>query len=1115
MSDLNPGQKAVVGAPLGGLFVSAGAGTGKTRVLTERFVRLVVEATGDDALERVGAITYTNKAAGELHERIRARLALEGRSDLARRSSTAWIGTIHGTCTRLLRRHAFEAGLDPAFTVLDDVERGVLMEQALAATVRDLDAGQRLVARYGVEALRALPNICERVRSLGVDPGDVDSAPVADPAGAVARAREGFTAVLAALEPVATTATAEGNRDALLAVLEDLDRHDRLDRASAAVLLDLVGGFSQTCRGREDVRALAVAAREVAAELAGRLADALVSDVGPDVVECLAGYSERYEALKETRAALDFTDLQVRALELLRTHQGVADRYRERFVELMIDEFQDTDALQLDVASALAAGSLATVGDEKQSIYSFRNADVAVYRARAERLDDERRMPLAANYRSHPELLRFLGELFSREPFWPDDYQRLEPGAPGAWGDDAWPEDEARVSVIMADLEQCEGAVRVRHEASALAACLARLRDDGIAEPGEMVVLLRAMTNVAVYQEALAEAGFEVFLASGGAYFATREVLELTNLVRTLANVHDDEALVGVLSGRMAAVSDDALCLLRRHAREMAAVPVRSLWSAATDPQRPLLAAHDETALVAVVRTLEDLRARHGRVRLYDLVHEACERLDYDLALVADGDTRAWANALKFARMADDFERVQPGDTGALVEYLRTRDEHVRYEPEAAMCPEDSGAVRIMSVHSAKGLEFPVVAVAGLGSSALPREPGPIMLAVEDGSPRIGVDLPSSEKPPRPEGLRATSWLAARDAAKRDGIEEEKRLFYVACTRAERALVLSGLCAVGKPPGDASRMDWVREALDLGMVGDGTTVVCGTSVAVHVHGMAAACEIHAPAAQAVDPMALEVLESVAPEPPRPASRPERISYSGLALHADCPYRYYVQQVLRVPAVDRAGPGGGGAALAFGSAFHDAIAVAEPEGVPSERLDALARRADLDDEGSGRLRAAVEAFMACDVTAEAAAGDRIGREVPFAVAIDGVTLDGSIDMISWSGEDALVVDYKTGSREPDERTRRKYELQGRCYALAALRSGARSVRVEFVHPERGCATESFVFGSRDAQRIESDIAEVLDGIGRGEFPHLDSYEENTCRGCPALDGLCPVTRPASA
>src|SRR6266508_1683675 len=337
--NLNPEQQQAVDAR-GLVFVSAGAGTGKTKVLVERFARAVCDEGID--VESILVITYTEKAAGELRSRIRACLVERGRADLARALDGAWISTIHGFCHRLLRSHPIAAGVDPRFRVLDESQgrglRGEAFQAALTEFCADDDPARlRLLAVYRADGLRRmLTGVYETLRSAG--------------------------------------------RELVLELGERRSLEECLEEFSEAA----------RCLGEEIT---------------------LEDDPRPEQLldlgdlrrrgERAASYEEARKSVEQ--AALD--ELAARARDLLRDDAPIRERAQLRFRALMVDEFQDTNRLQCELIDLISGDKMERffVGDEFQSIYGFRHADVQVFRER--RAAAPQVLPLTQNYRSRPEVL--------------------------------------------------------------------------------------------------------------------------------------------------------------------------------------------------------------------------------------------------------------------------------------------------------------------------------------------------------------------------------------------------------------------------------------------------------------------------------------------------------------------------------------------------------------------------------------------------------------------------------------------------------------------------------------------------------------------------------------
>ncbi|MBA3428607.1 MAG: UvrD-helicase domain-containing protein, partial [Actinobacteria bacterium] len=468
----NEQQVAAIDAR-GEVFVSAGAGTGKTTVLVERFIEAVCERGLD--LESLLVITYTDRAAAELGGRIRSRLDELGRHDLARGLDGAWISTIHGFCLRLLKAHPFAAGLDPRFRVLDDSQGRVIRGEAFELALTEFCATEQperlqLLATYGAAGLRRmLTSVYETLRSagrelqleLGVRPG-IES-----------RLAELVEAAQALVADAGTTEAARAAATQALALADEAQLPERL--------LDLRG-----LRARGERAAAYEEARKAVEQAA---LDELALRDRTLLQELLHRFGDAYAAAKNRESALDFEDLQLRARDLLRDDRALREREQLRFRATMVDEFQDTNRLQCELVDLLSAPDTERffVGDEFQSIYGFRHADVEVFRER--RGAAETLLPLTRNYRSRPEVLRVVNHLFATA--FGDDFQPL--AASGEFPDPVF---GIPVELLVTDKSAFAGSGLHwrRAEARHVARRVRELVDTGAATAGEIVLLFAAGT---------------------------------------------------------------------------------------------------------------------------------------------------------------------------------------------------------------------------------------------------------------------------------------------------------------------------------------------------------------------------------------------------------------------------------------------------------------------------------------------------------------------------------------------------------------------------------------------------------------------------------------------
>jgi ATP-dependent helicase/nuclease subunit A len=1064
----------------GRVFVSAGAGTGKTAVLVERVLRRFRDGT---PIDRLLAITFTDRAAAELRRRVREGLELTGEMEQARAVDTGWISTIHRFCLRILRAHAFEAGLDPRFSIADDVRTGMLLHEAFDLALERFvaegpDRRVDLLATYGRRRLRPMMlDAHARLRSAG-RPLDLRPADRRDLAPAHAAARAAASALAGAEKPDALSALLDSGPSA--AALTDLSAH-RLRKAAANE------GYN-----------------DALAELEQAARDEVASADLEELERLLWLLDTAYRDLKDARSLVDFADLELRARDLLRARPDLAEAYRERFAVVLVDEFQDTNRLQCELIDLVAGGELFFVGDEFQSIYRFRHADVSVYRRqRAEA--GQGLIALRRNHRSRPHVIDLVNEVFSRD--FGDRYTPLvaearHEGDPPAGG---------RVELLLADKAGFRevGESWRAAEARALAARIAELVDDGEARPGQIVLLFEAGTDAAQYETALRDHHLRTVRTTGRGYYATQQVSDLLAYLRLLRNRYDDVALLTVLASPLVGMSNDGLLRVRR-----AAVKRPIFTAFERDEPAPGLSPADRQLSLAFAQRFARLVKRSGEVSLERLTELIVAEHDYDLACLAmaDGDRR-YANLRKLARLAAEFEAVRGPDLEGFIRFCDEQSTLAAREGEAAIAEEGRDAIVLMTVHAAKGLEFDVVVLADQGRERAARGL-PDVLVSSDG--RVALRAPDANGVLRP----AIGYTAAAKAEREGEREEGRRLQYVAMTRARQHLIVSGAFL----PGEQTSIAEVCRLLEIGLDDEGDvdrgearlTVRVTRPVAHVAAGNGAPKVVTAPGDRGPEVGAQLALFTdggrvAAPLPPLaeiPAAAPvpvRRLSYSALALYGRCGYRYFAQRVLGLPEpVIPPVPDEGLGPLEVGDAVH--LELERPDG----RWRDLYPNATEDD--SERIAAFVAAWSDCSLRERVEGLAHARPEVPFAFEVGGVLFRGRFDVFGREADgSALVVDFKTNrldERVAQEVMDRTYAVQVTTYALAALRTGAPAVEVAYAFLERADAVAMRRFEADAAGALEAELQEAIDAIRAGRFPARPGFQ---CRECPALDLLCAGPR----
>ena len=808
------------------MVLTAGAGTGKTRTLVARILHLL--ATGVPT-RAIVAVTFTTKAAREMHNRLRQEIgaylatprldAAETQrwSDIYADLDAARIGTIHGLCSEILRAHPAEANIDPAFPVLEEAAGVQLRAEAIAETLgwaaEDADAA-RLFALFSADTLQDL-----LVDLLG----DRLKAETLFAAQAWERwpqiALEALVALLADDELFAaagtilgwaedgTLAAAQAAGDTLAPALSDFPdawralAHSRRDGdlpgAVAALqrLRDAVpGGKGKPANwGGDDPKPVTRAFREAYDASIKPLVkecdpalDLALAELMPQLERLFADAQARYRTRKTERHALDFDDLEQQALDLLAGNSDVRARWQEEAQALLVDEFQDTNGRQRDLVQHLNAGRgrLFIVGDAKQSIYRFRGAEVEVFRA--ERAAIARHgvvCDMSTSYRTHTPLVDALNALLAqamgteandaepwREPFAPLTAARKETTLP-----------QPAPFVEFHLGAGSKGGGSLDRAAAALAVRLRELVEGGAGKLGwgDIAVLCRSSRAFGAYEDAFEAAGIPYETVAGRGFLDRPEVRDLLNALQALTDPTDDLALYGLLRSPSIGFADPDLHRLRL---DEAQAP-RPLWQALAADDTPR--SRDAVALIA------ELNGLAGRVTVADLLKRFVEVTGYRALLLAAGDARAARNVSKLLL---DAQRSGIVSAGAFLEYVGGLRAAGSREGEARA--DSSGAVQIMSVHQAKGLEFPVVVIGDAGGGGGGRS----TLLLDE---QIGV-IPALSS----DNGAALVWKLAQQREASKEAAEDDRLLYVAATRVQERLLISGHLTL-KKDGSLSPGHWL------------------------------------------------------------------------------------------------------------------------------------------------------------------------------------------------------------------------------------------------------------------------------------------------------------------
>ena len=1070
---LTPNQEHAIRDKARHMCVDAGAGSGKTRVLVDRIIHLIEQKTA--TLDEIVAITFTDKAAAEMRDRLRQafrqRAPLDDSEEMSRwrtlehRVDTARISTIHAFCAGILRENALFCGLDPDFVVMTEAETTLLREQIVLDTLHNLldqeepeavhaatelgvtrlanTLGEMLTARGVVtELLSALqpdtpealvPHwraVAEQAQSKRLE--ELVDSPV------VHLCRE----KLMAADGICTNPkdSRERERGHMLAILDQLYEHPDAERIQALLTeitdIKFIGTRKTNWTCPDTYEQLKTAQETLKSLAKDTLPDPFDDEIERRSAELTCAMLNTFRRIhdaftktKTSRTSLDFDDLIALAHAVLRDNEVVRARLAHGMRFLLIDEFQDTDSLQLSMATLLSqhegGPDLFIVGDAKQSIYDFRGAEVAVFQS--EKTHTENLIRLDTNFRSAPEIMGFINETFAHsgllhavEPLYqPMTTNRastgecriefLIPPTLASKNTEAYRSNEAEL--IAARLDQmCRGP----HRVSVYDKDLGRERE---AEFGDVALLFRSTTSVYLYEKALRARNIPFLVAGGSGFYERQEVADIHTLLRVLVNPWDEPALLSFLRGPIAALSDESLMRLA----------TGGLSTAFLDPTR-MLEGEQGMRLQAARDLVTDLQ-QHTESPLGSFVRRVLDRTDYEaIALNQYLGIQKASNVRKLVDLADDFSRMGPARLQLFVHYLDSlagRDE-IR-EGDAVIQPGGAGPATLMSIHKSKGLEFPIVVIADSARQRNNTDPGNLAVDRKMGAAAKVIDQYGEMRKP-------AVYQEIQIAHTQADINESARILYVAMTRARDWLLIGG----SPEPGSGSWFATLDMLYSVIARNDGDSWMSS--------------------AESLQPWSACVRRTE-PAPSDGVTRNTNENVSPVSLETVQTRMAHIQSAILSPATRNTISVSKLLDIIFAQSFpddQDEERILEKRlppdqdpllrGVLAHRLLECWDKMDSDPVGTlltreypvlienpklcEYLRGLVEHFRTSSLCARLEGSENLSREAAFVLRLDNGLVRGVIDLIL---DDGTLVDYKTGSPRPEHQKRYVFQLQ--LYAAA--------------------------------------------------------------------------------
>ena len=856
-------QQAALDAFDRSVSLAAGAGCGKTFVLTERFLSYVDPCVLEPAAElgQLVAITFTDAAAREMRKRIRERCWSRLLNADSAEEAAAWqkllraldgsrISTIHSFCGTLLRNHAVEAGLDPHFEQLEpaaaDLLRIETIDDALRTLLIDRDeTALDLAVSFGLAPLRG--HLMKLIRDTpaavfekwrGASATDlIETWQQAYTSQLAPLLMADFIALpeLAQLETLCTTISAETDtlrerladiHATILAAKESTPTEAPLDELCNLAQARPVMA-AKNWADPEEYEQYKAACTKVREAIKSTLLGTFTVDQhteaaaqrGLELFAMADAISQTFTAIKREQNKLEFDDLLELAHRLITDpeHTTIRQRLAKDTRLLMVDEFQDTDPLQVAIVQAFCGEAwreekLFVVGDFKQSIYGFRGAEPEVSNQLRKELTAEGQLSLTTNFRSQPAILDFVNGLFVDA--FGEAYEPLVANRPQVTPEPAIEFLWSPIEEVAAGKKETIDVSRER-EAHWIARRLVQLLESGeplvgckddpdAARPlelGDIAVLLRSLGDVAVYEEAFRQHGLDYYLAGGHAFYAQQEIYDVLNLLKAVDSVADEIALAGALRSPFFSLQDETLFwLVEKHGSLN-----EGLYA---DQLAPEISVTEQAKVHRVGLVLRQLRAQKNETLVAELLLEAIALSGFDASVLSEflGHRKA-ANVNKLVEQARTHDRTSPGDLAGFITQLGEFVIRAPKEPLAATQAEGN-VIRIMTIHTAKGLEFPLVVIPDLERQApnLKRDPvfdrqlGPLVKNLDEDGDKypVGLDLYRYQK-------------------KRQEQAERDRVFYVACTRAADFLILSSSVRnLEKPEQDPLQLLATRFDLETG-----------------------------------------------------------------------------------------------------------------------------------------------------------------------------------------------------------------------------------------------------------------------------------------------------------
>ena len=1080
--ELNDQQLEVITHMGSNCVINAGAGTGKTKTLTAAYIDALLNMTFENgepiSPDNIVAITYTKSAAEELQSRIVAGLVKLGEEDVAEQMTDAWIMTIHAFCTKILKNEqllvAREFGVDTNFSLIEGADEKVLQDEVVFSIVEE-------AYRDG-----------EKEDSL------------------------------------------KGNK--LLFSVLDQNKLMRIITKIAA-----------------EARTFGVPEKNITAErisVTGLAFEDKVTDVNRQVVTLIHEYLKRYQAAKIAKGVLDFADLILYAKKLFTEHPSVKEKYMKKFGILLIDEFQDTNALQYEVFQNIATDNLVVVGDKRQSIYAFQGADVSVFDGVLKEVEEGAfsEVKLQRNYRSHKDVLDKVNEVFKSGELFDESYVPLLSNPDFVESHAVSATDEKRV-LFCAYSHEGRGKTIEPYASAKIADEFKRLIAEEGYSPNDLVVIAPKKTDLVACSNELRAQGFNTHIIGGNKLLEDLYVQSLFDVLRAVDNPFDDEVLQKAAVSLMGNVADTDLARAAQFVRASRSEDGQSslsLWEgfllrAAEKSQSTI------SYFVQMVQNAAGMLATKPLADIARYVFSASGTAYYlqsKQASSADFDAKEqYANVLAFIDMIEQRQDKGMSNRTCLLSCKQDFEHNSKIDfgviPESFTPGEQRDeAIRLMTIHKSKGLEFPVVAVYGyeylksdfkgcaysietnafdkerslrvcLDNYTLTTEEDELVTNLCKSSDMTKKGLGISSKRFTPRAVESFKY-----EAKQKEIEEGARKFYVAMTRAKERLIFVYGCDEPKNAATCSidniamsaeydeKMEIPGKNAEEKAIEKTESEISFQEQRLRVNETFTGAKLpELILKNSPDDFATWAANGASEQ--RGSATLNEITASGIEQYHSCPRQFYYSALLRIGLLSQTN-----AAMHRGTAMHTSLeqmanmilsgksATEDIENMLEEILPTKIQNLyELSTPDVESVLKAVRSVITSDFWSDIMSCSKVRTEAQFyetlgqGAYIDvrndgdaaretrGFYLHGYIDICGQRADGSwLALDYKSGTGEGK---REKYETQAKCYALTLLRKGAPRVEIVFVRPEVADKKDATQCESFSFEYAASDISAIED------------------------------------